>query len=201
MRGRMLMPLSRKVGYVLLIAGIVGFIASMMLAIETMRFYEDPSYTPLCSLNPVLSCKSIMTTTQASVIGFSNSLIGIGAFAALAAVGAALLAGARLARWYWYLLLAGAGGGVLFIHWLIFQSLYLIGSLCPYCVLVWIVTIPVFWYVFLHMASQGWLGQRLIKSRVMAWLLTHHLDALMVWYVIISGLVIVRFWYYFSTLL
>ena len=29
-----------------------------------------------------------------------------------------------------------------FMHWLIFQSLYRIGALCPYCMVVWAVTIP-----------------------------------------------------------
>ncbi|PRC62285.1 hypothetical protein C6A85_03910, partial [Mycobacterium sp. ITM-2017-0098] len=29
-----------------------------------------------------------------------------------------------------------------FVHWLIFQSLYRIGALCPYCMVVWAVTIP-----------------------------------------------------------
>ena len=40
--------------------------------------------------------------------------------------------------------------GVVFVHWLIFQSLYVIGALCPYCMVVWAVTIPIFWYVTLH---------------------------------------------------
>ena len=30
----------------------------------------------------------------------------------------------------------------MFVHWLIFQSLYRIGALCPYCMVVWAVTIP-----------------------------------------------------------
>jgi len=36
------------------------------------------------------------------------------------------------------------------VHWLIFQSLYRIGALCPYCMVVWVVTITVFWNVTLH---------------------------------------------------
>jgi uncharacterized membrane protein len=142
-----------------------------------------------------------MTTTQASVVGFSNSLLGIGAFAALAAIGAALLAGAQLKRWYWYLMLAGAGGGILFVHWLIFQSLYQIGALCPYCMLVWIVTIPTFWYIFLYVAAQGWLGKGLTQNPIARWFDRHHFDVLMVWYLVIFCLVMIRFWYYFSTLL
>ena len=47
-----------------------------------------------------------------------------------------------LPRWYWVGLAVGTLLGVVFIHWLIFQSLYRIGALCPYCMVVWAVTIP-----------------------------------------------------------
>ncbi len=39
-------------------------------------------------------------------------------------------------------LAAGTLLGTVFVHWLIFQSLYRIGALCPYCMVVWAVTIP-----------------------------------------------------------
>ena len=48
----------------------------------------------------------------------------------------------RLPRWYWAGLATGTLLGVAFVHWLIFQSLYRIGALCPYCMVVWAVTIP-----------------------------------------------------------
>ena len=41
------------------------------------------------------------------------------------------------------------------MHWLIFQSLYVIGALCPYCMAVWAVTIPICWYVTLHNLERG----------------------------------------------
>ena len=47
-----------------------------------------------------------------------------------------------LPRWYWAGLATGTLLGTAFVHWLIFQSLYRIGALCPYCMVVWAVTIP-----------------------------------------------------------
>lgn len=44
-----------------------------------------------------------------------------------------------LPRWYWIGLAVGILVGVAFVHWLIFQSLYRIGALCPYCMVVWAV--------------------------------------------------------------
>lgn len=39
--------------------------------------------------------------------------------------------------------------------WLIGQCLYVIGALCPWCVVVWAVMIPLFWYVTRHLAKPG----------------------------------------------
>ena len=46
-----------------------------------------------------------------------------------------------LPRWYWVGMTLGTLAGAGFVHWLIFQSLYRIGALCPYCMVVWVATI------------------------------------------------------------
>lgn len=57
------------------------------------------------------------------------------------AAGAALLAGARVRPWAWWGLLAGCVAGLVFVHWLIAQSVFVIGALCPYCMIAWVSTI------------------------------------------------------------
>lgn len=64
--------------------------------------------------------------------------------AVVAATGAAALAGARMRGSYRAGLQAGVVFGAGFVHWLIGQSLYAIGALCPYCMVVWAVTMPIF---------------------------------------------------------
>ena len=44
--------------------------------VEKIEILINPDYVPSCSLNPVLSCGSVMITPQASAFGFPNSLIG-----------------------------------------------------------------------------------------------------------------------------
>ena len=56
--------------------------------------------------------------------------------------GVLAVAKVELPRWYWGGLAIGSLLGAAFVHWLIFQSLYRIGALCPYCMVVWTVTIP-----------------------------------------------------------
>jgi uncharacterized membrane protein len=186
--------LPRALPWLLLLGGGVGFLAAFILTVEKIALSADPTYQPSCSINPVLSCGSVMTTPQASAFGFPNSLIGIGGFAVVAATGAALLAGARLRGWYWAGLQVGVAFGAVFVHWLIAQSLYRIGALCPYCLVAWAVTIPVFWYVTLRNLNA--LGDRLPgplrqatrrMSAVHAVLLTG-------WFLLVTSLALQRFW-------
>ncbi|MEV6300415.1 vitamin K epoxide reductase family protein [Actinoplanes sp. NPDC051861] len=177
----------RLVGWVLLCAGLVGALAAFVLAVEKFALLKDPGYRPSCSINPILSCGSVMTTGQAEVFGFPNPLIGVAAFPVVVATGAALLAGARLPRWWWLGMQAGALFGVGFVHWLAFQSLYRIGALCPYCMAVWVVMILIFTYVTVH--NVGGVLARVHTAVPVAWLL------------LLAGLIGVRFWDYWRTLL
>ena len=125
-------PSERGLAWLLLIGGLLGLVASFVLAVEKYALLADPSYMPTCSLNPVLSCGSIMSSAQAEAFGFPNPLLGIAGFAVVVSTGGALLAGARVAGWFWGGLQIGATLAVIFVHWLIFSSLYRIGALCPY---------------------------------------------------------------------
>lgn len=185
-------PYPRLLPRLLAAGGMVGLVAAFVLAVEKIALLKDPSYVPSCSINPVLSCGSVMTTAQAEAFGFPNPLLGIAAFAIVTTVGVVLLAGAVLPRWVWLGLQAGVTFGVVFVHWLVYQSLYVIGALCPYCMVVWAVTIPIFLYVTLHN----------LRRRPVAWLLSgYHLAVLATWYLAIVALIGVRFWSYWSTLI
>ncbi|GAB3939061.1 vitamin K epoxide reductase family protein [Micromonospora vulcania] len=146
--------LSRVTAWICAVGGVVGLLAAAILIVEKINLLADPGYVPSCSINPILSCGSVMTTPQAEAFGIPNPLIGIAGFAAVATIGVVLLAGARLPGWFWLGLQAGATFGVIFVHWLIYQSLYVIGALCPYCMLVWAVTIPIFLYVTVRALRQ-----------------------------------------------
>jgi uncharacterized membrane protein len=188
----------RGLATLLTAAGAIGFVAAFVLAVERIALLEDPDYVPTCSFNPILSCGSVMHTWQAEAFGFPNPLIGIAAFAVVTTIGVVLLTGATLPRWFWLGLEAGALFGVVFVHWLIIQSLYSIGALCPYCMVVWVVTIPIFWYVTVHNLQAGHLlpagaGLRRFAVRNRGLVLA-------VWYLVVTGLVLIRFWDYWSSL-
>lgn len=129
---------SRAVTWALLFAGLIGTLASTVLVVERIELLQNPDYVPSCSIGPILSCGSVMQSWQASAFGISNPIIGVATFPVVFATGLALLAGARMAAWYWWGLLLGSLSGVVFTHWLAWQSLYDIGALCPYCMVAWV---------------------------------------------------------------
>src|SRR5262245_3394765 len=143
--GSLASPFPRLVPWLLVAGGAVGLVAAFTLTLEKVALLRDPSYVPTCSINPILSCGSVMTKPQAEAFGFPNPLLGVVGFAIVVTVGMALLGGARLPRWFWLGLQAGVVFGAVFVHWLIYQSLYVIGALWPYCMAGGAVTSPIFW--------------------------------------------------------
>ncbi|MDT5093417.1 MAG: hypothetical protein QOH60_2780 [Mycobacterium sp.] len=179
-----------------LIAGVVGLASALALTIEKIEMLANPAYVPSCSFNPVLSCGSVMRTAQASAFGFPNPLIGIVAFTVVVVSGVLAIGRVRLPRWYWLGLAGGTALGVVFIHWLIYQSLYRIGALCPYCMAVWAVAIPLF-VVVSSIAAQP-----LIESNAVARVLHQWRWSLVtLWFVGLILLILVQFWAYWSTLI
>ncbi len=193
-------PHERPLSIGLLVGGLVGLVAAAVLLIERIRLAEDSSYVPTCSINPVLSCGNVMESAQASLLGFPNPVIGVAAFPVVIATGAALLAGARLARWYWAGLQVGVTAAMLFVAWLVFQSLYRIGALCPYCMVVWAVVIPLFWYVTARNAAAGVLGPP-PGGRLATGLRDWRAPLVFGSFLVVVLLVLERFWDYWSSLL
>jgi uncharacterized membrane protein len=194
-------PYPRLLPWLYLIGGGLGLLAAFVLTVEKFELLIDPSYVPSCNLNPIISCGSVMNTDQAAAFGFPNPLLGIAGFGIVISLGAGLLAGATYKRWFWLGLQVGALFGVGFVHWLIFSSLYRIGALCPYCMVVWCVTIPIFLYTTLHNLERGIIPLPAAGRRVVAVLSRYSATILTAWLMLILVLILDRFWSYWSTLL
>lgn len=190
----------RALAYLLSLGGLTGLLASFILAVEKIEILKDPSFEPSCNINPILSCGSVMITPQAEVFGFPNPFLGILGFSAVAATGFALLAGAKFKRWFWVALQLGLLFATVFVHWLIFQTIYRINALCPYCMVVWAVTIPIFWYTLLYNFRAGNVPTPKALRNKVGFIQRHHGDILLVWFLGLLGLIIHHFWYYWSSL-
>ncbi|MFF8278606.1 vitamin K epoxide reductase family protein [Streptomyces lateritius] len=186
---------SRALAWLLVVTGAAGVLAAWVITIDKFKLLEDPNFQPGCSLNPIVSCGNIMKSEQAAVFGFPNPLLGLVAFGAVVAVGAALLAGARYRGWFWLGLNAGMLFGVGFCTWLMHQSLYEINSLCLWCCLTWTATLVMFWYVTSHNVRTGVLP----APAALKGFLDEFTFALPVLHIGIIGMLILTRWWDFWT--
>lgn len=159
-------------GWVLLIGSLIGLLFSVLIMIEKLAILEDPGHITACDFNEVLSCGSVMRTSQSSALGIPNPLFGIAGFAATAIIGAGILAGGRFRGWFWFGAQIGLTLALLFVHWLAYQSMFVIRALCPYCIVVWTVTIIMFvmvtaWNVKTFSGSTGGFVRALDKSKIL----------------------------------
>lgn len=185
-------PSSRALGWLLVVGGAFGLVASAILTVERILLLEDPGYTPSCSFNPLVSCGQVMESWQGSLFGpIPNPLIGIAAFAVVVTIGVVVLTGARLPRWVWVGFWAGTLLGAVFITWLFTQSVYLIGALCPYCMVVWVATIPIFVYTSGYALAEGHLGAPAGLRRA---IVANRGLIVTMWYLIMAALIVVAFW-------
>lgn len=187
--------------WLMFVGGLIVVIASLALAVESYQRLKNPAYVPVCNLNPVLSCTSVADSQQGHVFGIPNYLLGIAGYSMISALGLALLAGAKFKKWLWRGIQAGAIFAFLFMTWLQYESLYDIGSLCIFCMVLWAFTGPLFWYVTLFNLRQGNINLPKKYSRLSAFLQKHHGDILVLWFLIIFALILKRFWYYWSSLI
>ncbi len=121
----------------LLIFGLTGLLASGAIAVEKEHLLKNPSTELPCNINPVYSCSNVFLSPQSQTFGVSNEYVGIAVFAVLITLGVVLLAGAELKKWFWYAFMAGMLGFMGMVVWFFIQSVYVIGSLCIFCSIVW----------------------------------------------------------------
>ncbi|NNG36523.1 vitamin K epoxide reductase family protein [Nakamurella aerolata] len=171
---------SRGLAWLYVVTGAVGLLGAFVIAVEKIQTLIDPNYRPSCSINSVLSCGTIMNSPQADTFGFPNPLIGLVGFPVVITTGVVYLCGFRPPEWFRIAFAWGTAAGVLFIHYLVVVSLYEVGALCPYCMVVWAAMIPLFVYA----AVDGWRLHRLRPYR--PWIVG-------AWYAVIAVLVLFRF--------
>ena len=135
--------------YVLMtVTGAIGLAAAFQLTVDKFTQLQDKidgkesSFN--CDFSAFVSCGGVMDSDQASAFGFPNSLLGIVGFSVVMALGVLFWTGAPVRRWVWAGLQAGCLLGIGHVTWLQFQSIYRLDLLCPYCMVVWAVMIPLF---------------------------------------------------------
>lgn len=134
----------RGLGWLLTVGGLVGLAAAFQLTVDKLELLRNSNATFACNVNVFVSCKGVLSSAQAEVFGFPSSLIGVAGFSVVTAFGVLTLLRTVLPRSVWWSLQVGTTLGVAFVTWLQYESIFVIGSLCPYCMVTWVVVIAVF---------------------------------------------------------
>lgn len=128
----------------MLVFGVIGLLASFVLAVEEVHLLKNPDAVLSCSFNLILNCSAVMKTWQASVFGFPNMFIGLMGYSVVITVAVMGLSGTNFKRWFLITANICYGLGLLFAYWLFFNSVYIIEVLCPWCLIVTFVTTILF---------------------------------------------------------
>lgn len=176
----------------------LGLAAAFTLAYDKVQILIDPTFEPSCNFNPVLACGSVMVTDQASAFGFPNPFLGLIGFSIMLTVGVLLASGLVLPRWVMTGAALGTLAGAVFVHWLAFESLYRIGALCPWCMVVWAVTLPMALWFLLKVADL--FGPPQVRRTAVA-LWSWRFTIVALWYLGVVLLILIRFWDYWSSLI
>ena len=158
----------------LIITAVVGFAAAFALTVEKFHLLLNPDATLGCDISPLVQCTANLQSWQGSLFGFPNPIIGIAGWAMVLVVAVALLAGARFDRWFWIVFNLGVVGAMALVVFLIITSIFVLGTLCPWCMVTWSVTIPLFWALTLYNLKSGTIplpdGGRRVAAALYGWL-------------------------------
>lgn len=190
----------RFVAIGLVILAALGLLASLWLGYETLQVMKDPSYTPACNVSPVIGCSSVMASDQAEIFGIPNPVFGIMGFTALMTFAAISLFGVKVTDRLWQLVSTVALLGTVFMLYLFATSLLVIGSICPWCSLLWLTTIAIFGLVSTHAAAIGAFDVSKRIKKLARWWAEYSLPVIVALYVLMLALVFIRFSDYWLSL-
>jgi uncharacterized membrane protein len=139
----------------LIVAGVIGWYAAFVLTLEKLHALANPGAAAGCDFSVLVQCSRNLESWQGSLFGFPNPILGLTGWMAPVVVGAAILAGARFARWFWIVFNLGVAFAMALVIFLIYTSIFVLGTLCPWCMLTWTVTIPTFLLVTVHNLRSG----------------------------------------------
>lgn len=147
----------------MLVSSILGLVASLVLSIDAIKIAENPDVVLSCDINSKISCTAVGATWQANLLGFPNAFLGLITEPIVITVALAALGGVRFPRWFMVTAQVFYSIGFVFAYWLFYQAYFVIGALCPWCLLITVTTTLVFTSMTRVNLLDGNLGVRLQK--------------------------------------
>ncbi len=128
----------------MLISSMLGLVASLVLSIDAVVLAADPNAGLSCNISETISCAKVGVSWQANLLGFPNAFLGLIAEPVVITIAVAGLGGVHFPRWFMNSAMAVYAVGLGFAYWLFFQAYFVIGAMCPWCLLITATTTTVF---------------------------------------------------------
>lgn len=150
----------------MLVGAILSLIASFVLSVEAIELARNPNAELACSISVVLNCATVALHPSANVLGFPFSFLGLIAEPIVITVAIAGLAGVKFPRLFMFVAQIGYTIGFLFAWYLFYVSYFIIGALCPWCLLVTLTTTLVWFSISRYNIRENnlFLSKKLQKS-------------------------------------
>lgn len=133
----------------MLLSAFISLYAAFVLSVDAVILAANPDTTLSCDLNSVVSCGTVGKSWQAELFGFPNAFFGLMCEPVVITIAVAGFSGVKFKRWFMFTAQFVYLLGLIFAYWLFYQSSFVIGSLCPYCMLITLGTTLVF-FTLLH---------------------------------------------------
>lgn len=170
----------------MLVGSALSLLAAFVLSIEAIELAKNPNANLACNVNIILNCATVNNHPTGSMFGFPNSFIGMMAEPVVITVAIAGLAGIRFPRRFMFAAQIGYTFGLAFALTLFYISFSIIQALCPWCLLVTLTTILVWFAITRYNIREDnlYLPKKLQK-RLHAWIEKDY-DKLAMWSLIVA---------------
>ncbi len=169
----------------MLVGSIASLIASLVLSIEAIELARDPDAVLACSINVILNCATVNSHPSAFLLGFPNSFLGMIAEPVVITVAIAGLAGIKFPRAFMFAAQVGYTIGFIFALYLFAISFFVIGALCPWCLLVTLTTLLVWFAITRYNIRENNLYlPKKVQKTVKSWV-TKDFDKLAMWCIVV----------------
>lgn len=138
---------NRWIFIIILIASCLSLVAAFVLSIEAIELIKNPDAQLGCSVNIIINCTTVAKSSFASMFGFPNSFIGLITEPIFIVIAIALLTGVKFPRKFMFSTQLLATMAFIFAYHLFFISTFVIHALCPWCLLVMLLTTVVFFAI------------------------------------------------------
>jgi len=187
--------LKKVIFLTIIVFSITGIAASLILSIEYLTLLKDSGTKLSCDLSSIVSCSSVMKSSEANIFGFPNPYIGLISYSIFLTFGVLMLLNDSFPKFLKRLALIGSFVGFAFSYFLLFASVFKLNKICPYCILSCVSATNIFFAMVIFSLNQELIGiPEKFKGSIQNFITKGwYVPVIAVWYVVVVGMVVIKF--------